>query len=137
MMTELSDVGTDVISDDPYRWLEDSTDERALDWARRRNAATLAELSGERFERMREEALEVYDSSDHIPSVKRRGEYLYNFWRDAEHPKGLWRRTTLEEFRKTIRTGMSSSTSTPWPPMKTRTGCGKAPTSSNPSKPAR
>jgi prolyl oligopeptidase len=100
MMTELSDVGTAVVGDDRYLWLEDSTSERALDWVRQRNTATLAELSGERFERMRAEALDVYDSSDKIPSVQRRGEYLYNFWRDAEHPGGLWRRTSLEEYRK-------------------------------------
>ncbi len=28
------------------------------------------------------------------------GPYLYNFWRDKENPRGLWRRTTLEEYRK-------------------------------------
>ena len=31
--------------------------------------------------------------------MKRRGEYLYNLWTDAEHPRGLWRRTTLEQYR--------------------------------------
>ena len=47
---------------------------------------------------MHAEALEVADASDRIPGVKRRGEYLYNFWTDAEHPRGLWRRTILEEY---------------------------------------
>src|ERR1700730_4709186 len=98
MMTELSDVGTAVVGDDRYLWLEDSTSERVLDWVRQRNAATLAELSGERVERMRAEALDVYDSSDKFPSLQRRVEYLYNFWRDAEPPRGLWRRTSLEEY---------------------------------------
>ncbi len=86
------------MDDDPYLWLEDITSEQALDWVRQNSETTLAELSGERFERMRAEALEVADSSDRIPGVKRRGEYLYNFWTDAEHPRGLWRRTTLEEY---------------------------------------
>ena len=31
---------------------------------------------------------------------KKRGEHYYNFWKDAEHPRGLWRRTTLAEYRK-------------------------------------
>ena len=35
-----------------------------------------------------------------IPGVVRCGEYLYNFWRDASNPRGLWRRTTVEEYRK-------------------------------------
>ena len=28
-----------------------------------------------------------------------RGVQLYNFWKDAAHPRGLWRRTTLSCFR--------------------------------------
>jgi len=87
-----------IVDDDPYLWLEDITSEQALDRVRQNSETTLAELSGERFERMRAEALEVADFSDRIPGVKRRGESLYNFWTDAGHPRGLWRRTTLEEY---------------------------------------
>ncbi|MBV9091541.1 MAG: S9 family peptidase [Mycobacteriaceae bacterium] len=84
---------------DPFLWLEDITGAAALDWVRQHNDPTLAELSGEGFERMRTEALEVLDTDARIPYVRRRGDYLYNFWRDAEHPRGRWRRTTLEEYR--------------------------------------
>ena len=84
---------------DPHLWLEDINDDKALDWVRRRNELTLAELRGDRFEQMREESLEILDTDDRIPYPGRRGEYLYNFWRDAENPRGLWRRTTLEEYR--------------------------------------
>ena len=87
------------MADDPHLWLEDITGEDALDWVRRHNEPTLAELGGERFERMRAEALEVLDTDARIPYVRRRGEYLYNFWRDGQHPRGLWRRTTLEQYR--------------------------------------
>ena len=59
----------------------------------------LAELGGDRFEQMRAEALEVLDTDARIPYVRRRGDYLYNFWRDAASPRGLWRRTTLESYR--------------------------------------
>ena len=48
---------------------------------------------------MRSEALEVLDTDARIPYVRRRGEYLYNFWRDAANPRGLWRRTTLDSYR--------------------------------------
>mgnify|MGYP001187746740 FL=1 len=85
--------------DDPYLWLEDITGDDALEWVRRHNEPTLAELCGERFEQMRREALEVLDTDARIPYVRRRGEYLYNFWRDADNPRGLWRRTTLESYR--------------------------------------
>jgi hypothetical protein len=85
---------------DPYLWLEDVTGEAALDWVRERNADTLGRLAqGERFESLRTEILDALDSSDRIPYVRRRGEHLYNFWQDAEHPRGLWRRTTLESYR--------------------------------------
>jgi prolyl oligopeptidase len=85
--------------DDPYLWLEDIAGEEALDWVRARNEPTLAEFSGEEFERMRTEALEVLDTDARIPYVRRRGDYLYNFWRDAANPRGLWQRTTLDSYR--------------------------------------
>ncbi|MGI6869436.1 prolyl oligopeptidase family serine peptidase [Amycolatopsis sp. 3B14] len=86
--------------EDPYLWLEDVTGERALDWVRQRNAESVAELTGgTRFEQLRDEAREVLDADDRIPYIRRRGEYFYNFWQDAAHPRGLWRRTTLDSYR--------------------------------------
>jgi len=41
----------------------------------------------------------VLDTDSRIPYVRRRGDYLYNFWRDATNPRGLWRRTTLQSYR--------------------------------------
>jgi prolyl oligopeptidase len=87
------------VDQDPHLWLEDITGDDALEWVRRHNEPTLAELGGERFEQMRAEALEILDTDARIPYVRRRGEYLYNFWRDADHPRGLWRRTTLDGYR--------------------------------------
>ena len=86
--------------DDPYRWLEDVTGEAAMDWVRERNADALAALAGsDRFAELRDGNREVLDSTDRIPMVRRRGEFLYNFWQDAQHPRGLWRRTTLADYR--------------------------------------
>lgn len=87
------------VDQDPYLWLEDVTGDEALEWVRAHNEPTLAEFGGERFEQMRAEALEILDTDARIPYVVRREEFLYNFWRDAEHPRGLWRRTTLEGYR--------------------------------------
>lgn len=85
--------------DDPYLWLEDVTGEDALDWVRARNEPTMAQFCSGEFERLRAEALEVLDTDTRIPYVVRRGDYLYNFWRDAANPRGLWRRTTLDSYR--------------------------------------
>jgi prolyl oligopeptidase len=84
---------------DPYLWLEDILGEDALDWVRARNEPTVEEFSGDEFERMRTQALEVLDTDARIPYVRRRGDYLYNFWRDAANPRGLWQRTTLDSYR--------------------------------------
>ncbi len=32
--------------------------------------------------------------------IDKHGDHYYNFWRDARNPRGLWRRTTLDEYRK-------------------------------------
>jgi prolyl oligopeptidase len=73
--------------------------EPALHWVRQHNEPTVAALRSDRLEAMRIEALEVLDADDRIPGVARTGEYLYNFWRDAGRPRGVWRRTTLDEYR--------------------------------------
>src|SRR5260370_4080118 len=91
----------DAAEEDPYRWLEQVTGTAALDWVRERNAESTGRLSGSaRFDDLRTEIRQVLDADDRIPFARRRGEYLYNFWQDAAHPRGLWRRTTLEEYRR-------------------------------------
>lgn len=92
--------------DDPYLWLEDVTGEQSLDWVRAHNDPTVEEFAGDDFETMRATAREVLDTDARIPYVRRRGEYLYNFWRDATNPRGLWRRTTLTATAPTARSGM-------------------------------
>lgn len=91
--------GDEQTGSDPYLWLEDVSGADALAWVRDHNEPTLTVLGGERFDQMRSEALEVLDTDARIPYVRRRGEYLYNFWRDAANPRGLWRRTTLDSYR--------------------------------------
>ena len=84
---------------DPYAWLEDVEDDAALTWVREHNDRATAALGTERFDDVQAQILEVLDSTDKIPAVAQRGEFLYNFWTDAEHERGLWRRTTWESYR--------------------------------------
>ncbi|UVK50091.1 prolyl oligopeptidase family serine peptidase (plasmid) [Mesorhizobium sp. AR02] len=86
--------------DDPYLWLEDVEGERALDWTASQSARTLKHCGGTRFERDRAALTMIFDRFDRIPAITRRGQYLYNFWRDAGNPRGLWRRTTLAAYMK-------------------------------------
>lgn len=86
---------------DPYLWLEEVQGDKALAWVRERNAVSTALLQAQPlFADNRAKVLDVLNNRDQIPRVTRRGDYLYNFWRDAKNPRGLWRRTHLEEYRK-------------------------------------
>ena len=86
---------------DPYLWLEDAAGAKALAWVKERNAESTSELTrSERFQSLERRLLEVLDSEARIPAIQKLGPYYYNFWRDAKNPRGLWRRTTLEEYRK-------------------------------------
>lgn len=88
-------------AEDPYLWLEDVGGERALAWVREHNAASTRELAavGD-FAKLRQRLLSIYESNERIPGVTKHGEYFYNFWRDERQVRGVWRRTTLVEYRK-------------------------------------
>ena len=89
------------IDDDPWLWLQEVQGEKALDWVREFNARTRQRLEAwPGFAATRERILQVLDSRDRIPAIGRRGDFVYNFWQDADNPRGLWRRTTLAEYRK-------------------------------------
>ncbi len=88
--------------DDPYRWLEEVDSPQASAWVRERSAVTAAALAAdEDFTRLRDELRRVLDDEDRIPVTTWHGGHLYNLWRDAAHPRGLWRRTTLSQYRRT------------------------------------
>ena len=87
--------------EDSYQWLEDVTGRKALAWVKERNAESVKELARSAgFRALERRILEILDSEDRIPDVEKLGPYYYNFWRDAKNPRGLWRRTTLEEYKK-------------------------------------
>src|SRR5690606_33871363 len=86
---------------DPYQWLEGVEDPTALEWVKQQDAKAEAELAGTpEFRALEAELLAIYDSDDKIPGVYKQGEWYYNFWRDSRNPRGVWRRTTLDEYRK-------------------------------------
>lgn len=88
-------------SEDPYLWLEEVEGERALEWAKARSAETMAQFEREEaFRTLRDQLLAILDTEARIPYVTWHRGKLYNFWRDAKNRRGLWRRTTLDEYRK-------------------------------------
>ncbi|MBK9692483.1 MAG: S9 family peptidase [Gemmatimonadetes bacterium] len=87
-------------TDDPYRWLEAVSAESSLAWVRGQNARSTGALTTDPgFAPLSERILSILDSDAKIPYVEKIGPHYYNLWRDAAHPRGLWRRTTLAEYR--------------------------------------
>jgi len=86
---------------DPYIWLEEVEGERAMDWVKAHNATSLGTLQGDpRYETLHQQALDIVQSRDRIPSPGFTHDgHVDNFWQDAEHVRGIWRRTTLDSYR--------------------------------------
>lgn len=86
---------------DQFLWLEEVEGERALGWAEARNAVAKERFaSSERFAELEARVLAMLDTDTRIAYPALRGPWLYNYWRDRDHPKGLWRRTTFAEYAK-------------------------------------
>jgi prolyl oligopeptidase len=87
--------------DGEFLWLEELDGADATAWVRDRNAETLAGLTGGgALDARCAELRAVLDSADRIPEITWCGGFVYNLWRDSGHPRGLWRRTTLAEYRR-------------------------------------
>lgn len=85
---------------DPYLWLEEIQGEKALAWVCAQNTYSTNEMTqAPSFEILRQRFLKIYNSKEKIPLVKKLGPFLYNFWQDDQHVHGIFRRTTMEEYR--------------------------------------
>jgi len=106
-LTAMKSTASDV--EDPYIWLEEVESEESLAFAKKANEACLEALGDpskdERGTGTYKRILQVLESDDRIPHVSRYGkngdkDVLINFWKDSKNPKGLWRKTTLESYKK-------------------------------------
>jgi prolyl oligopeptidase len=87
-------------SRDPYLWLEDIHGDRALAQVKEWNAKTVAALTADpAYERDRAEARAILDDESQIAEPGQVfGDQVTNLWRDASHPRGLWRQASLASF---------------------------------------
>jgi prolyl oligopeptidase len=82
-------------SDDPYIWLEQVDSPEAMAWVRAENAKTLAVLEKDpRYEGFHKDASAIAQAQDRIPTPHIIHGQVYNFWQDADHVRGIWRRTS-------------------------------------------
>lgn len=84
---------------DPHLWLEGIDDAAALDWVRAQNDASADRLKKYAdFDELYQQALTALNAPSRIPSIALHGDMLYNLWQDADHPRGVYRRTTPASF---------------------------------------
>jgi prolyl oligopeptidase len=85
---------------DPYLWLEDIHGDRALAQVKEWNARTEAALTADpQYEKDRAEARAILDDESQIAEPDQVfGDQVTNLWRDAQHPRGLWRQASLASF---------------------------------------
>jgi prolyl oligopeptidase len=84
---------------DNYTWLEDILGEKPMEWVKAENQRTAAVIEKDpRFEGLQADALKVLESPERLPGPQFRGGMIYNTWRDAQHLRGIVRRTTLEDY---------------------------------------
>jgi prolyl oligopeptidase len=85
---------------DPYLWLEDIHGAKPLAWVKEQNARSTAVLQADPdYHRDYDAILKVLDATDRIPYGELDHQYVFNFWQDAQHPKGIWRRTSVADYR--------------------------------------
>ena len=85
---------------DKYTWLEDIFGEKQLAWVKAENQRTANVIEKDpRWATNQAEALKVLDSPERLAFPTFRSGDIYNTWRDADHVRGIIRRTTLEDYK--------------------------------------
>jgi len=84
---------------DAYLWLEDIHGEKPMAWVKAQNTRATAILRADPdYQKDYDAILRVMDASDRIPYGELDHQYVFNFWQDAAHAKGIWRRTTVADY---------------------------------------
>lgn len=86
-------------SDDPYIWMEEVESERSLNWVKEQNAVTAEKITSvPGFNEMKDRYLEALNDQSKIDYPNVVGDYIYNFWQDENHVRGIWRRTSRQAY---------------------------------------
>jgi prolyl oligopeptidase len=91
--------GAQATGDDPYLWLEQVSSPKAMEWVETHNAKSTAVLEADpRYQQYYSQALAIAEAKDRIPVGSFIGGQVYNFWQDADHVRGIWRRTAVDSY---------------------------------------
>ena len=129
------------VTDDKYAWLEDVTGDKPLEWVKAQNAKAEAEIAATpEFSSSKPRSGPCSIPMPRSPAWRRSATYYYNFWKDKHHERGVWRRTTLEEYRKPQPQWETvidlDALNAPKACRTTASGSGTAPIAASPTTPA-
>ncbi|MFK7888033.1 MAG: prolyl oligopeptidase family protein [Gammaproteobacteria bacterium] len=84
---------------DPFLWLEEVDGKRAMTWVLDQNKRSKEALVDDpRFQSLYDEALAILGNDARIPYGNIDGGFVYNFWQDTRHVRGIWRRASTQSF---------------------------------------
>ena len=84
---------------DPYMWLEDVDSERSMEFVNQHNTGSVDVLNKlPTYQPIYDKCLEIYNSTDRIVYPTTYGDFIYNFWQDKEHVRGIWRRSPKADY---------------------------------------
>jgi prolyl oligopeptidase len=98
-MSQLDQIKYWQSKDQENQYLEEVTGEKSLNWVKQKNSQTLSHFGDPKSSAIYQQTLSILESKDKIPHVRKIGEKVYNFWKDDQHLRGIWRRTSLESYR--------------------------------------
>jgi prolyl oligopeptidase len=88
-------------SPDPWLWLADIHGAKPLAWAKSENAKTFAALQSDpEYRRDYDAILKVLNADDRIATGNVDSGQVFNFWQDAGHVRGIWRRAAVADYAK-------------------------------------
>lgn len=85
--------------EDPYIWLEEVESEKSLEFVEKLNESTFAKLSStDKYEEIYDKVLAINNATDRIEYPTIYGSYIYNFWKDKDNVRGIWRRSDKSSY---------------------------------------
>lgn len=96
--------GSQVINaqtEDPYLWLEEVDGKKSLEFVEKQNKLTVDKFTKEKeYQTIYNKSLEIFNSTERIVYPTINGDYIYNFWQDKDHVRGIWRRSQRSSYEK-------------------------------------
>jgi prolyl oligopeptidase len=84
---------------DKYLWLEDVNSPRSMAWVKSEDARSLKILESDpNYASYHAEALKLSQAPDRLPIPQQRDGEIYNFWQDATHTNGIFRKTSFADY---------------------------------------